>query len=455
MELLKEAKNVVDFASYYPLLNKATTDNDTPTPGYVYEEIIKMSHNSSGHRQLLIDFLLARLHSSSWPGKQKVIRIFQHLCTRGHRGVRVTLRGQDGELRKAAAAGGPPDPLLANTPQLFLSSAIQELLTQLFDSKTMKEDEQWLAGRDKSEESSSSSLSVAPQGYGSHGVKGKYEGFGSSPNVPSESLVTQVRGMVERVMSTSVDTNSLDLLKGDKGDYQPLSLPSLGSVPPSQPVPQIQMQLLSASQKNKYKAHRKGRAGGGWESDEDTQELPASPLTSDLDLSPGPASSHSSSDAHSSGAAEEQLLNTLTDAKMRWPLDHDMLVGISRDCATLNLPLLLGKISNKCSLLAAPTTNDPQAGEISSSSTNYPFLIGCDSKDAVPPLASPDADTRTTRLLALLLLVEFGMHYDVLPPALVHSHLGQTLTAVKENKNLESAVQLKARKLSLIVSNFV
>lgn len=413
-----------------------------------------MSHNSPGHRQLLIDFLLARLHSSSWPGKQKVIRIFQHLCSRGHRGVRVSLRGQDGELRKAAATGGPPDPLLANTPQLFLSSAIQELLTQLFDSKTMKEDEQWLAGKDRLEESSSSSLSVAPQGYGSHGVKGKYEGFGSSPNVPTESLVTQVRGMVERVMSTSGDTNSLDLLKGDKGDYQPLSLPSLGSVPPSQPAPQIQMQLLSASQKSKYKAHRKGRAGGGWESDEDAQELPSSPLTSDMDLSPGPASSHSSSDAHSSGAAEEQLLNTLTDAKMRWPLDHDMLVGMSRDCATLNLPLLLGKISSKCTLLAAPTT-DPQATDTPASSIDCPFLTGCDGKDALPPLASPDAATRTTRLLALLLLVEFGMHYDVLPPTLVHSHLGHTLTAVKENKNLESTVQLKAKKLSLIVSNFV
>lgn len=54
-------------------------------------------------------------------------------------------------------------------------------------------------------------------------------------------------------MSTSADTNTLDLLKGDKGEYQPLSLPSLGSVPPNQPAPQPHMQLLSASQKSKYK----------------------------------------------------------------------------------------------------------------------------------------------------------------------------------------------------------
>lgn len=54
-------------------------------------------------------------------------------------------------------------------------------------------------------------------------------------------------------MSTSGDANTLDLLKGDKGDYQPLSLPSLGSVPPTQPAPQPQMQFLSSSQKSKYK----------------------------------------------------------------------------------------------------------------------------------------------------------------------------------------------------------
>ena len=85
----------------------------------------------------------------------------------------------------------------------------------------------------------------------------------------------------------------------------------------------------------------------------------------------------------------------------------------------------------------------------------FPFVSGCDAKDVVPCFASPDSDLRTTKLLALLLLVEFGMHYDVLPAALVHSHLGHTLASVKENKNLESVVQLKAKKLSLIISNFI
>ena len=35
------------------------------------------------------------------------------------------LRQKDGEYRLAASKGGPPDPLLGNTPQLFLNSEIQ------------------------------------------------------------------------------------------------------------------------------------------------------------------------------------------------------------------------------------------------------------------------------------------------------------------------------------------
>lgn len=62
----------------------------------------------------------------------QVIRIFQQICSRGHRGVRIYLRGKDGELRKVAASGGPPDPVLANTPQLFLSSAIQVCYLNIF-----------------------------------------------------------------------------------------------------------------------------------------------------------------------------------------------------------------------------------------------------------------------------------------------------------------------------------
>lgn len=231
-------------------------------------------------------------------------------------------------------------------------------------------------------------------------------------------------------------------------------------------------------------AHRRGRAGGGWDSDEEAQEAPSSPLTSELDLSMGPSSSHSSSETYPAGTAEEQLLNTLTSPKVTWPLDHDTLLGMSHECATLNLTLLLGKISNRCLVLANEASSIPQMKEgthraheeITNASpgntqVNHASPHTHPETDAAPntletsvapttkpstqPPANFNPDSKTTRLLALLLLVEFAMHYDILPPALVHSHLGPMLVTVHESKNLESAVRLKARKLSLITSKFV
>lgn len=197
----------------------------------------------------------------------------------------------------------------------------------------------------------------------------------------------------------------------------------------------------------------------------------------------GPASSHSSSETHPAGVAEEQLLNTLTNPKVSWPLDHDVLLEMSRDCATLNLPLLLGKINNRCLVLANETKSNTQVNEVTqnaptetdtspntqvnqlslhtspktdvspNTSLDSSFVSECNQSTQSPSSLDPDA--KTTSLLALLLLVEFAMHYDILPPTLVHSHLGHTLITVHENKSLESAVRLKARKLSLITSKFV
>ncbi|XP_068239668.1 AP-4 complex accessory subunit Tepsin-like [Palaemon carinicauda] len=440
MELLKEAKNVVDFATYYPLLNKATIDNDTPTPGYLFEEIIKLSHQSSGHRQHLVDFMLARLQISSWPGKQKVVRILHQVSSRGHFGVRIYLRGKDGELRKASSAGGPPDPVLANTPQLFLSSAIQELLTLLFDPKLMKEDELKLAGRADAEGfSSSAQQSSVGQGYGSSAPKGKYEGFGSSPITRNDNLVNQVRDIVERVMSPSGENKKeVNFLQSEKGDYQPLSLPSLGSsvYVPNQAVLQPHLPILAKSHSTKYKAHRTGRAGGGWDSDGEPTDISPSPFTSDMEMSIG-TSDHHLSESQSVGMSEEEFLNIYLHDKIAWPVDHNELVKTCQECTSFNLTLLLEKVSHKLGEFAE---NKALAEE--------PFAVV---KETAPPVDS----LQTCRLLRLLLIVEFGIQYDVFSPNQVNNILGKILQNLQGNENLESSVRLKSRKLSLILHKLV
>ncbi|XP_018016241.1 AP-4 complex accessory subunit tepsin, partial [Hyalella azteca] len=105
MEILKGAQTAVNFASYFPLLHKATADNDTPCPGYVYDEIIKLSYASAGHRCHLVDFLLSRLQASGCCGKQKVVSVMKHLTDKGHAGVRQLLRIKDTAIRAIAGGG--------------------------------------------------------------------------------------------------------------------------------------------------------------------------------------------------------------------------------------------------------------------------------------------------------------------------------------------------------------
>ncbi|RXG56581.1 AP-4 complex accessory subunit tepsin [Armadillidium vulgare] len=205
------------FYCSYPLLYKAVTDNDTPISGYTYEEIAKISFQSQQHRIHLVEFFLSRLSSSGWSGKQKAVRALLHLCKKGHYGIRQLVRRRDGDLREAASMGGPPDPVLANTPQLFFNSSIQELLSYIFDQDVIKMDEDVSRREGKNENFSSSAV-----GYGSSSLKqGKYEGL--------EVLLSQsktVFDMVGKVVTPEARKREelANFLKDEKGNYEPFHL---------------------------------------------------------------------------------------------------------------------------------------------------------------------------------------------------------------------------------------
>ncbi|CAL4096301.1 unnamed protein product, partial [Meganyctiphanes norvegica] len=461
MELLKEARNVVDFATYYPLLNKATADNDTPTPGYVFEEILKLSQQSPGHRTHLVEFLLARLKILTWGGKQKVVRILHQLSLRGPIGVRVYLRSQDGELRRAASAGGPPDPLLANTPQLFLSSAIQELLTLLFDPHTMREDEAWLAKGGK-EDSNTKESSVA-QGYGSS-AKGKYEGFGSSPINQSDSIYGQVRGMVERVMTPTGgrEGSAMELLQGEKGDYQPLALPTLGPLPaaPQLQSTHAQLPIMAQSLTSRHRAHRAGRAGGGWESSDDETPIDSSSAATEAlrrlslgDLSLAPLEPPP-------GMSEEEFLQELLEDHKTWPLDHDKLRESCRKCLQHDLAFLLDKIGHSLARISSTLAleNKPQNKETLMTTT----CGNIDQKTALPQMSDSFiektelvVDEGTIQLMTLLLLIEFGLHYDIFSASLIQTNIGNILTGLHDKSEMDCMVKVKSKKICLILNKLV
>lgn len=254
----------------YPLLHKATGDNETTCPGYVYDEIIKLSYVSVGHRTHLVDFLLSRLQVTGCCGKQKVVNVLRHLTQKGHPATRNLLRVKDTQLR---AVGGPThalqqqsDPSLgglhsspmhqppnsssshmvvnAKTPQLLLHSAVQELLVELFDPQLIRTDEEKIRLGDRHPSLNSSS---AQPGMGSSaatatslaasGGSSKYQGFGSSAFNTSPTVINKVRGLVDRILWPDVkelSPTAKAILKPDHGSYVPFEIPTeyLGELAP-------------------------------------------------------------------------------------------------------------------------------------------------------------------------------------------------------------------------------
>ncbi|KAM6345029.1 AP-4 complex accessory subunit tepsin isoform 4-T4 [Alca torda] len=115
-----------------PVLLRGTADNDVPCPGYLLEEIAKISHESPGSSQCLLEYLLNRLQSSSCRVKLKVLKILLHTCAQGSPQFVLQLKRNACFIREAAVFSGPPDPLHGNSLNQKVRAAAQDLASVLF-----------------------------------------------------------------------------------------------------------------------------------------------------------------------------------------------------------------------------------------------------------------------------------------------------------------------------------
>uniref|UniRef100_A0A3Q3A8L5 TEPSIN adaptor related protein complex 4 accessory protein n=1 Tax=Kryptolebias marmoratus TaxID=37003 RepID=A0A3Q3A8L5_KRYMA len=99
------------FLQKVPALMKATADDETPCPGYLFQEIGKICHESSGYGQCLLEYLLERLQVESCHVKLKVLKIFVHLCDHGSKHFLTELRRNSTFIQQASIYSGPPDPI--------------------------------------------------------------------------------------------------------------------------------------------------------------------------------------------------------------------------------------------------------------------------------------------------------------------------------------------------------
>ncbi|XP_066421924.1 AP-4 complex accessory subunit tepsin isoform X2 [Molothrus aeneus] len=245
----------LSFLSRLPVLLRGTADDDTPCPGYLFEEIAKISHESPGSSQCLLEHLLTRLQSSSCHVKLKVLKILLHTCSQGSPQFVLQLKRNASFIREAAVFSGPPDPLHGNSLNQKVRAAAQDLASILFSDAPLP---QPLALPTRP---------PAPAGMGSSPSPcGSLQGFGFSSDKSGsastgEALLSSLQRAAEAVAQAVLPApGGPRRPHGDlpEDTYEPVRAPSPASSPaPPPPTP--------PAPRASRVSHQPGQAGGGWE----------------------------------------------------------------------------------------------------------------------------------------------------------------------------------------------
>ncbi|XP_054149060.1 AP-4 complex accessory subunit tepsin [Melozone crissalis] len=245
----------LSFLSRLPVLLRGTADDDTPCPGYLFEEIAKISHESPGSSQCLLEHLLTRLQSSSCHVKLKVLKILLHTCSQGSPQFVLQLKRNASFIREAAVFSGPPDPLHGNSLNQKVRAAAQDLASILFSDAPLPQPLALPA------------RPPAPAGMGSSPSPcGSLQGFGFSTDKSGsastgEALLSSLQRAAEAVAQAVLPApGGPRRPRGDlpEDTYEPVRAPSpAGSPAPPPPTP--------PAPRASRASHQPGQAGGGWE----------------------------------------------------------------------------------------------------------------------------------------------------------------------------------------------
>ncbi|XP_026936776.1 AP-4 complex accessory subunit tepsin isoform X4 [Sagmatias obliquidens] len=298
----------LSFLHRLPILLKGTSDDDVPCPGYLFEEIAKITHESLGSSQCLLEYLLSRLQSGSGRVKLKVLKIMLHLCGHGSSSFLLILKrnpafiqeaaglllralvslplleglwedgtGEAGRRGGALACRGPGDSF-HRTPG---SSPREQLVPEGAGSRPGLGG-CLVLGRLVTSASFPATQGPASSRYASMGSQSRpqssLQGFGYSKErghtgSAGEAFLSTIQKAAEVVASAmrpgpESPSSQRSLLRGDA--YQPAVTPSAGLGPPTPGNP-----LPTAGPGARAMRHQPGQAGGGWE------ELDSSPNSQD------------------------------------------------------------------------------------------------------------------------------------------------------------------------------
>ncbi|XP_036428485.1 AP-4 complex accessory subunit Tepsin [Colossoma macropomum] len=343
------------FLQKVPTLMKATADDEAPCPGYLFEEINKISHESVGCCQCLLEYLLERLQVESCHVKLKVLKILLHLCGHGPPHFLTELRRNATFIQEVTVYSGPPDPIHGNAPFQRVRVSAQELASVLFNDTL----------------SANTGLSpckaATPSlGMGSESLRSGMQGFGNSPGrKPSNraTLLDKIQKAAEVVASAVLPPTEQPGIRLHDNLYRAVVAPSAAV---EVAVPACAYNVSSHSHKASHRCP--GQAGGGWE---ETSSGHSSSHNSSLEIEPlshtsrgnssksGETGSHSGASRESGELSERVEAMQLGDCGQEMALISNLTNGskifLSRDesqhfikeCSILNCEVVVELLSQK------------------------------------------------------------------------------------------------------------
>lgn len=268
----------ISFVNKISLILKATSDDESATPGYLYREINDISFESAGYSESLVEFLTDRLKSSSCNVKFKVLKLMKHVAENGSREFKLGIRRHSSAIQECTKFGGPPHPLHGNTPYLMVRKIAREVCEELYSM----EPEVVRSPANMAEVEKPAELKYG--GLGPVTPGGNIQGFGNTPTSKSKSFSETLLGGLEKLgakMTETASTRQAALLanldmSGSTRNYQPPALPASlrRDIDESNSPVTMREQNKSLVVVPKTQARRPtpGKAGGGWGDDDDEDD---------------------------------------------------------------------------------------------------------------------------------------------------------------------------------------
>jgi len=120
----------------HSMLLKATSSDDSPTPGYLFGEIAKLTTEGIDIVEKIVKVLVDRLKRKEANVRRKTLVVIKHVCRRGDPGFRRKIQANVAAVKECLQFTGPADPLKGDQPYRAVREAAKEALEAIFDDSS-------------------------------------------------------------------------------------------------------------------------------------------------------------------------------------------------------------------------------------------------------------------------------------------------------------------------------